>query len=421
VAWPLVGTAVGIGLATAFLTSIGDLRSRRSIGTIGLALTLLLVARKPLPPHAVYRPRPWHGVLVGIAAGVSSTIAHAAGPILALFLLASGSRRRAYRRHHRRLLRREQTLLKLPPYVATGLVDGDDAGPLAPPRGRRARRIATGWWAHRLLPQRHFDTVVAVLMIAASVHLLVGGSASPPAGGCLRKSGYDWRRAAGRARPRRRPLLQMTGRSFDAPLALAAALAMSVASPTTAADAPRRPPPRTATLLEDVTGDKALEWATREERRERQGPGDGRLRRPREAHPRHPRLGRAHPVRPEARAWYYNFWRDAEEPARPVRRTTLAEYRKEQPSWETVIDLDALGAAENENWVWHGADCLKPEYKRCIVQLSRGGATPTSCASSTSRQGVPEGRLLLPESKNSVGWLRRRNTSTWGRTSVRLE
>ena len=39
-----------------------------------------------------------------------------------------------------------------------------------------------------------------------------------------------------------------------------------------------------------------------------------------------------------------------------------------------MIDLDALGAAEKENWVWHGADCLKPDYRRCLVQLSRGGA-----------------------------------------------
>ena len=46
-----------------------------------------------------------------------------------------------------------------------------------------------------------------------------------------------------------------------------------------------------------------------------------------------------------------------------------------QPAqWETVIDLDALGAAEKENWVWGGAECLGPDYRRCLVSLSRGGA-----------------------------------------------
>ena len=55
---------------------------------------------------------------------------------------------------------------------------------------------------------------------------------------------------------------------------------------------------------------------------------------------------------------YYNLWRDAGHPRGLWRRTTLSEYRKAAPAWETVIDLDALGAAEKENWVWGGAECL---------------------------------------------------------------
>ena len=39
---------------------------------------------------------------------------------------------------------------------------------------------------------------------------------------------------------------------------------------------------------------------------------------------------------------FYNFWRDAAHPKGLWRRTTLAEYRKEEPAWETVLDLDAL-------------------------------------------------------------------------------
>jgi prolyl oligopeptidase len=104
--------------------------------------------------------------------------------------------------------------------------------------------------------------------------------------------------------------------------------------------------------------------------------------------------------------WYYNLWRDAKNPRGLWRRTTLTAYREEHPAWETVIDLDALGAAENENWVWHGADCLKPEYERCLVQLSRGGADADVVREFdlTSKAFVKEG-FFLPESKNSVGWL----------------
>jgi len=71
---------------------------------------------------------------------------------------------------------------------------------------------------------------------------------------------------------------------------------------------------------------------------------------------------------------YYNFWTDAQHSRGIWRRTTLEEYKKATPKWETVIDVDALGKAENVNWVWHGADCLEPEYRRCMVALSKGGA-----------------------------------------------
>jgi prolyl oligopeptidase len=95
--------------------------------------------------------------------------------------------------------------------------------------------------------------------------------------------------------------------------------------------------------------------------------------------------------------FYYNFWRDAKNPRGLWRRTTLAEYRKESPAWETVIDLDALADAENENWVWHGADCLKPAYRRCLVQLSRGGRRRRRRARVRPRdEGLREGRLLPP-------------------------
>jgi len=72
--------------------------------------------------------------------------------------------------------------------------------------------------------------------------------------------------------------------------------------------------------------------------------------------------------------FFYNFWRDKEHPKGLWRRTTLDEYRKPQPAWESVLDLDALAAADKENWVWHGADCLEPDYRRCLISLSRGGA-----------------------------------------------
>ena len=39
-------------------------------------------------------------------------------------------------------------------------------------------------------------------------------------------------------------------------------------------------------------------------------------------------------------AWCYNFWRDGKSPRGLWRRTTLAEFKKAEPAWEIVLDLD---------------------------------------------------------------------------------
>ena len=68
----------------------------------------------------------------------------------------------------------------------------------------------------------------------------------------------------------------------------------------------------------------------------------------------------------------YNYWQDAAHPKGVWRRTSIAEYQKPEPAWETLIDLDKLAADEKENWVWKGAQC-SPTEKRCLISLSRGG------------------------------------------------
>lgn len=72
--------------------------------------------------------------------------------------------------------------------------------------------------------------------------------------------------------------------------------------------------------------------------------------------------------------FYYNFWQDTDHPRGVWRRTTLESYQTDEPTWETILDLDALSETENENWVWHGADCLFPAETLCMIALSRGGA-----------------------------------------------
>ena len=104
--------------------------------------------------------------------------------------------------------------------------------------------------------------------------------------------------------------------------------------------------------------------------------------------------------------YYYNFWKDKQHERGIWRRTTLAEYRKPDPKWETVLDLDALNAAEGTRWVWHGADCLRPKYQRCLVALSPGGsdADVTREFDLATKQFV-EGGFFRPEAKGGLAWI----------------
>lgn len=106
--------------------------------------------------------------------------------------------------------------------------------------------------------------------------------------------------------------------------------------------------------------------------------------------------------------YYYNFWRDEKNVRGLLRRTTLDEYRKPSPQWETVLDLDQLADKEKENWVWKGYDVLYPSYDRCLVSLSRGGAdaTVTREFDFVKKQFVEQG-FTLPEAKSDTSWLDR--------------
>jgi prolyl oligopeptidase len=105
-------------------------------------------------------------------------------------------------------------------------------------------------------------------------------------------------------------------------------------------------------------------------------------------------------------AFYYNFWRDRSHERGIWRRTTLDEYRKDDPAWEIVLDLDALATQEGENWQWSGATWLEPDHTRCLVRLSRGGGDaavvrefdPEQCA-------FVEDGFSLDEAKTHVGWV----------------
>jgi prolyl oligopeptidase len=104
--------------------------------------------------------------------------------------------------------------------------------------------------------------------------------------------------------------------------------------------------------------------------------------------------------------YLYNFWRDEEHPRGLWRRTTLEEYRKPDPKWDVLIDVDALGKTEGKHWVFRGAQCLEPRYERCLVSLSPdGGDADAMREFDIPSRSFVKGGFELPVAKSNVGWL----------------
>ncbi len=99
--------------------------------------------------------------------------------------------------------------------------------------------------------------------------------------------------------------------------------------------------------------------------------------------------------------YVYNLWQDEKNKRGLWRRTTLAEYAKPEPAWETVLDMDALGKLEGKSWVFSGASCLAPAYQRCLAPWpSTVMPTQVSLVSPSNTvlalvNGVPRAQSLL--------------------------
>ncbi|QPC99237.1 prolyl oligopeptidase family serine peptidase [Qipengyuania soli] len=100
-----------------------------------------------------------------------------------------------------------------------------------------------------------------------------------------------------------------------------------------------------------------------------------------------------------------NLWRDANNPRGLWRTASLASYMSGKPDWRVLIDVDKLGKDEGKSWVWHGADCLAPEYTRCLVSISDGGTDADVVREFDTVTGkFVDGGFTLPEAKSNVAW-----------------
>ncbi len=157
--------------------------------------------------------------------------------------------------------------------------------------------------------------------------------------------------------------------------------------------------------LEDITGDDALDWVRKHNDPTVSALGGDRF--------EQMRTEALEVLDTDARIPYvrrrgdylYNFWRDAANPRGLWRRTTLESYRTEQPEWDVVLDVDALAAADDENWVWAGARVIEPEFTLALLSLSRGGSDAAIVREFDMRtREFVENGFDVPEAKTQISW-----------------
>lgn len=120
----------------------------------------------------LFRPRPWQSLLTGTFAGASSTIAHAAGPIVALYLLPQKLDRRTYVGTTAMYFFLLNTA-KLPAYAMSGAFA--DASPASTLIFAPLVLIGAvfGRWINRRLSDKAFSNIVYGATFVLGIYLLI--------------------------------------------------------------------------------------------------------------------------------------------------------------------------------------------------------------------------------------------------------
>ncbi len=159
--------------------------------------------------------------------------------------------------------------------------------------------------------------------------------------------------------------------------------------------------------LEDVHGDKAIEWVELENRKTfdvlKENPHyDEFYSKSLEILNSRDRI-----ATPSLTGDYiYNFWQDADHVRGIWRRTQKESYLSGNPQWEIILDIDKLSEQDETNWVFGGATGLYPDYGRFMVALSRGGGDAVIRREFDMSTGsFIESGFYMPEAKGSASWL----------------
>lgn len=175
----LPATLLGVVVASFLFVSneaavaVSDRMLKILIGVLGILFVVYFAARHWILQHIHAEEPNWSkGTLFGMAAGVTSTLAHAAGPVVQMYLLPQHLEKKKFAATSCAffwLL----NLVKLLPFSMMGRIRADNlklGALLLPiiPLG-----VAFGWWLTHRTRQKHYTMLIYVVLFFTSVTLIL--------------------------------------------------------------------------------------------------------------------------------------------------------------------------------------------------------------------------------------------------------
>ncbi|MDP9586563.1 UNVERIFIED_ORG: prolyl oligopeptidase [Burkholderia contaminans] len=163
-------------------------------------------------------------------------------------------------------------------------------------------------------------------------------------------------------------------------------------------------------FLESLDSKRARAWVDEQNARTRVALRDDDAYRALTARLAQAYLPRERPVIPTRwREWAYDLWQDDLHPKGLWRRARWDDWRAGRPEWETLLDVDALGAHEGESWVFEQDAILYPDGDRALLSLSPGGADAVVVREFdlVQRRFVDDGFTIDEPGHHTVGWIDR--------------
>lgn len=173
-------TLVGVAFASAVFVSdetamvaVSDRALKILIGTLGILFVVYFAAKKWILRHIhASQPTWWKGSVFGFAAGITSTLAHAAGPVMQMYLLPQQLEKKKFAATSCAFFWMIN-LIKLPPFAMLGRIQPEGlklGAVLLPviPLG-----VAFGWWLTHKTEQRHYTLLIYAVLLITSITLIV--------------------------------------------------------------------------------------------------------------------------------------------------------------------------------------------------------------------------------------------------------